>query len=114
MGSEAVNKVLSACWSAEVTLMKMHFPQFARDVQDGVIGFAGRLEGRSGRSYDVRITSRASIYPLQPPKVFIQPTEGLLYRYLDGSVSIDIQWRPGTSSFALIVLYAAEYLQQRG
>jgi hypothetical protein len=104
-------------WRAERRLMANVFPQFQPFVRGGICGFRGRLFGRrrlSGRRvYAVEIRAHTASYPEVTPYIFITPRVGPNW-LTNGALCVTQPWKPGRSTFAQIVLYAAAYLQEKG
>jgi hypothetical protein len=100
-------------WLAEVSLMQKTFPMFEPFADQGQIGFAGVLTGRSGRVYRINLRSSPAGYPAQAPKIIIDPRVGPNWNP-NGTLCVNRPWRPGRDTFAQQVLYAADYLQAHG
>ena len=98
---------------AENEKMNKAFPKFVLFRRGNIIGFAGELQGGSGRVYQVEVRARADKYPAQAPKIYIQPRVGKNW-LLDGSLCVYRTWRPDRDTFAQQVLFAAAYLQKNG
>lgn len=117
-----------ARWRKEIEVFKAHFPWFTPfETAAGYIGFCGYLRGpRSKRLYQVLIKVPARLYPDREPPVYIEPKltarwwrpddingnpEGrLCYHRQAGST--EIRWQPGTNTFANVLGFAVQYIQE--
>ena len=103
-------------WNAEIELMRRAVPNFQPFRQESYIGFCGHLKGgNSGRVYAVVICANLQNYPLEKPKIYMNPHAESHYWMADGSLSYYVGasvWKSTRFSFARCLLFAIEYLAE--
>jgi hypothetical protein len=97
--------------------MHRRFPAFIDfQAMDGSVGFCGSWRGpRTARKYTIIVGVPAQRYPEMEPAVYIQPRIATGYWQIDrinGRLSFERPWVPASSTFALCVLVAIQFLEE--